>query len=69
MADLNLGRLVMEMVPIAARCGVRPSPDLTDFEIVGYPGLALILFLGAAAVGFTLVVNILITDRRGNRAR
>ena len=190
MADLNLGRLVMEMVRIAARCGVRPSPDLTmlgktllnldeatrllapdlqpnaiieqhasrlmqrhllrsvspgnlfntalelnefvqrlpgrmntifermtdsqfevkvhafdeerlmsnlqkianritlglvvaalivgaallarvptDFKIVGYPGLALILFLGAAAVGFTLVVNILITDRRGNRER
>lgn len=184
MADLNLGRVVMEMVRIAARCGVRPSPDLTmlgktllnldeatrllaphmqpnavieehaaslmqrhllrsaspgnlfntalelnefvqrlpgrlntifdrvtdsqfevkvhafdeerlmsslqkianritlglvvaalivgaalltrvptDFQILGYPGLAILLFLGAAAVGFTLVVNILLTDR------
>ncbi|MEO6397572.1 MAG: AarF/UbiB family protein [Tepidiformaceae bacterium] len=190
MADLNLGRVVMEMVRIAARCGVRPSPDLTmlgktllnldettrllapdmqpnaiieehaaslmqrhllrsispgnlfntalelnefvqrlpgrmntimerittnqievkvhafdeerlmsnlqkianritlglvvaalivgaalltrvptSFEILGYPALAIILFLGAAAVGFALVVNILLTDRRGAAKR
>ena len=190
MADLNLGRVVMEMVRIAARCGVRPSPDLTmlgktplnldeatrllapdmqpnaiveqhatslmqrhllrsvspgnlfntalelntfvqrlpgrlntildrmtdsqfevkvhafdeerlmsnlqkianritlglvvaalivgaalltrvptGFEILGYPGLAILLFLGAAAVGFALVVNILLTDRRRDERR
>jgi hypothetical protein len=36
----------------------------TDFEILGYPGLALILFLGAATIGFALVGNILMTDHR-----
>src|SRR5665213_1766177 len=29
MEQVNLGRVVMEMVRIAARCGLRPSPDLT----------------------------------------
>jgi len=34
----------------------------TDFTILGYPGIAMILFLLAAACGFVLVVNILVQD-------
>ena len=36
----------------------------TSFVLFGYPGLAIILFLAAAAVGFALVLDILITDSR-----
>ncbi len=35
----------------------------TEFRIFGYPGLAIICFLGAAAGGVALVVNILLHDR------
>jgi ubiquinone biosynthesis protein len=35
----------------------------TNFRIFGYPGLAIICFLGAAAGGVALVVNILLHDR------
>ena len=36
----------------------------TPFEIFGYPGLAMLCFLAAAAGGVALVVSILLTDRR-----
>ncbi len=39
----------------------------TDFEIFGYPGLAIVLFMLAAATGFFLVADILLTDRRRSR--
>lgn len=35
----------------------------TDFQILGYPGLAILCFLGAVAGGVTLLVNILLNDR------
>ncbi len=34
----------------------------TSFQIWGYPGLAILLFLGAAAAGITLMVNIFFYD-------
>jgi len=41
----------------------------TRFRIFGYPGLAMILFLGAAAGAITLVASILIGDRKKPRSR
>jgi hypothetical protein len=35
----------------------------TSFRIWGYPGLAIIFFLGAAAAGIVLLVNILFYDK------
>ena len=37
----------------------------TTFRIWGYPGLAIIFFLGAAAAGVALLVNILFYDKSG----
>ncbi len=37
----------------------------TDIKIMGYPALATILFIGAAAGGIALTVHILINDRKG----
>jgi hypothetical protein len=36
----------------------------TSWKILGYPGLAILCFLFAAAGGFYLVINIFIQDRR-----
>jgi predicted unusual protein kinase regulating ubiquinone biosynthesis (AarF/ABC1/UbiB family) len=36
----------------------------TDFRMWGYPGLAILLFLGAAAGGVWLLVNIFVQDQR-----
>lgn len=42
----------------------------TEFTILGYPGIAMILFLGAAACGFVLVLSILFEkDERGTTNR
>jgi hypothetical protein len=41
----------------------------TRFRLFGYPGLAILLFLGAAITGFGLVFNILMTDIRSRRER
>ncbi len=35
----------------------------TTFRIWGYPGLAILLFLGAAGAGVVLLVNILFVDK------
>ena len=35
----------------------------TSFRIWGYPGLAILLFLSAAAAGVILLVNILFYDK------
>lgn len=37
----------------------------TTFRILGYPGLAILFFLAAAGGGVTLMVTILLSDRRG----
>ena len=39
----------------------------TSFRILGYPGLAMLCFLGAAAGGLVLILNILVHDRRTQR--
>jgi predicted unusual protein kinase regulating ubiquinone biosynthesis (AarF/ABC1/UbiB family) len=39
----------------------------TDYRMFGYPGLAILLFLAAAAGGVWLLVNIFIHDRRATR--
>ncbi len=39
----------------------------TDFTLFGYPGLAILLFLGAAAGGVALVFSILMNDIKGRR--
>jgi ubiquinone biosynthesis protein len=36
----------------------------TSWTLLGYPGLAILCFLAAAAGGFYLVINIFLTDRR-----
>lgn len=41
----------------------------TRFQILGYPGLAMLLFIGAAALGVILVADILVTDVRERRRR
>jgi hypothetical protein len=35
----------------------------TSFRLWGYPGLAILLFLAAAAGGVTLLINILFYDK------
>lgn len=39
----------------------------SHFEILGYPGLAMLCFLGASGGGFWLVLTILISDRTAQR--
>lgn len=39
----------------------------TPFRILGYPGLAMLCFLAAAAGGFWLVIGIFLQDRRDHR--
>jgi len=39
----------------------------TEFKVFGYPGLAIICFLAAAAGGFWLLLNILWQDHKSKR--
>src|SRR4029079_3703032 len=41
----------------------------TNFRIFGYPGLAMIFFLGAAAGGLGLIAAVLWSDRRARAER
>ena len=41
----------------------------TSFRILGYPGLAILFFLGAALGGFVLVIHILINDLQAEKER
>jgi ubiquinone biosynthesis protein len=41
----------------------------TEFRLFGYPGLAIMLFLGAAACGIGLVFTILVSDIRSNKRK
>ena len=47
--------LVLAALIVGAALLMRVS---TSFEIFGYPGLAMLCFLGAAALGFWLVISI-----------
>lgn len=57
---ITVGLIVAALIVGAALLSTVP----TNFEILGYPGVALILFVIAAATGFVLVADIVITDRR-----
>ena len=39
----------------------------TSFRLFGYPGVAILCFLAAAAGGFWLVINILVQDHKGRK--
>jgi predicted unusual protein kinase regulating ubiquinone biosynthesis (AarF/ABC1/UbiB family) len=39
----------------------------TSFRILGYPGLAMVCFVTAAGMGFSLVLNIVLNDRRSKK--
>jgi ubiquinone biosynthesis protein len=39
----------------------------TRFQIFGYPGLAMLCFLAAAAGGFWLVMSIFVQDQKGRK--
>jgi hypothetical protein len=39
----------------------------TSFRVLGYPGLAILCFIAAAAGGVWLLVNIYMQDKRSNR--
>lgn len=39
----------------------------TPFRILGYPGLAMLLFLAAAAGGFWLVIGTYVQDRKSEK--
>jgi len=41
----------------------------TQFRLFGYPGLAMLFFLGAAGIGVWLVLSISIQDQRSKRKR
>jgi ubiquinone biosynthesis protein len=56
LASLIVGAALLMQVP-------------TSFRIFGYPGLAMILFLAAAAGGFTLALSIVVSDRKKPRSR
>jgi ubiquinone biosynthesis protein len=60
---ITLG-LVMAALIVGAALLMRVE---TDFTLLGYPGLAMILFIGAVAGCFALVVNIVSTDETSAR--
>jgi|GEM_PF-2962407 len=39
----------------------------TNFQLMGYPGLAIVCFLAAAAGGFWLVISIFVKDHQGRK--
>ena len=41
----------------------------TDFRVLGYPGFAILCFIGAALGGVFLLVNIYLQDRRAAKRR
>jgi len=62
---ISLG-LVLAALIIGAALLMRVE---TSFHLFGYPGLAILLFLGAAAGGVALAVSILASDIRARRKR
>ena len=41
----------------------------TPLTLLGYPALAIVLFLAAALIGFALVIQVVLTERRERRSR
>jgi ubiquinone biosynthesis protein len=66
-------RISLGLVLAALIVGAALMMDVpTDFTLFGYPGLAMLLFLGAAAGGVALAIQILASDvtaRRASRPR
>jgi predicted unusual protein kinase regulating ubiquinone biosynthesis (AarF/ABC1/UbiB family) len=62
---ISLG-LILAALIIGAALMMRVE---TSFRLFGYPGLAILLFLAAAAGGVALAVSILLTDIRANKRR
>ncbi len=61
-------RITMGMVLAALIIGASLLMRIeTSFQLLGYPGLAILCFLGAAAGGFYLVVSIMVQDHRAKR--
>ena len=56
--------LILAALMIAASLLMRVE---TDFRILGYPGLAMLFFIGAAAGGCFLLVNIFVQDQRDRK--
>ena len=56
--------LILAALMIAAALLMRVE---TDFRLFGYPGLAMLFFIGAACGGCYLLVNIFIQDQRDRR--
>jgi len=63
-------RIAMGLVLAALIVGAAVLMQVeTEFTVLGYPGLAILCFLGAAAGGVALVVSILLHDRERPRRR
>lgn len=62
---ISLGLILAALIVGAALLMQVP----THFRILGYPGLAILLFLAAALGGVWLVVSILVRDREPPRKR
>jgi ubiquinone biosynthesis protein len=61
-------RIALGLVLAALIVGAALLMDVpTSFQIFGYPGLAMLLFLGAAAGGAALAVSILANDIKAKR--
>jgi ubiquinone biosynthesis protein len=63
-------RISLGLILAALIVGAALMMDVpTRFELFGYPGLAILLFLAAAAGGVLLAISILVTDIRSRRKR
>jgi predicted unusual protein kinase regulating ubiquinone biosynthesis (AarF/ABC1/UbiB family) len=63
-------RISLGLILAALIVGAALMMDVpTRFELFGYPGLAILLFLAAAAGGVVLAISILVTDIRSRRKR
>jgi predicted unusual protein kinase regulating ubiquinone biosynthesis (AarF/ABC1/UbiB family) len=61
-------RIALGLVLAALIVGAALMIDVpTDFTLLGYPGIAILLFLGAAAGGIALVITILASDIKAGR--
>jgi hypothetical protein len=61
-------RISLGLILAALIVGAALMMDVeTPFQLFGYPGLAMLCFLGAAAGGVALIVSILVTDIRAKR--
>jgi ubiquinone biosynthesis protein len=61
-------RITLGLVLAALIVGAALLMDVpTSFQLFGYPGIAILLFLGAAIGGVVLVFNILLSDIRAKR--